>query len=126
MADSPKADLWKALKHPHTRPWLAVAAEVPATFAAHQAWGSSTIAAIGMTLASGALTAGTWWAAEGTRPARRIHATLTMAAAMTYTTTAIFTDPLGPEQLSTLVIGGSVAAGLWNVRKALRVNPDAK
>lgn len=126
MADNPKGDLWKALKHHHTRPWLAVAAEIPATFAAHQAWGASTVAAIGMTLASGALTAGTWWAAEGTRPARRIHATLTMAAAMTYTTTATFTDPLGPAQLSTLALGGSVAAGLWNVRKALRVNPDAK
>lgn len=126
MSNSAKADLWKALKNPHSRPWLAVAGEIPATFAAHQAWGGSTVAAIGMTVAGGLLTAATWWGAEGTKPARRIHATITMALAMGYTTVSTFTDPLGAAQLSTLAMGGAVAAASWNVRKAMRVNPEAK
>lgn len=126
MSDSPKADLWKAIKHPHSRPWLAVVGEIPATFAAHQAWGGSTVAAIGMTVAGGLLTAATWWGAEGTKPARRIHATVTMALAMGYTTVSTFTDPIGAAQLSTLAMGGAVAAASWNVRKAMRVNPEAK
>ncbi|GGX40491.1 plasmid transfer protein TraB [Streptomyces noursei] len=125
MSDSPKADLWKAIKNPHSRPWLAVIGEIPATFVAHQAWGASTVAAIGMTVASGALTVATWWGAEGTKPARRIHATITMGLAVTYTTVATFTDPIGAAQLSTLAMGGAVAAASWNVRKAMRVNPEA-
>lgn len=126
MADSPKADLWKAIKNPHSRPWLAVVGEIPATFAAHHAWGGSTIAAIGMTLASGALTAATWWGADGTKMPRRIHATITMALAMGYTTVSTFTDPIGAAQLSTLAMGGAVVAASWNVRKAMRINPEAK
>lgn len=126
MSNSAKADLWKAIKNPHSRPWLAVIGEIPATFAAHHAWGGSAIAAIGMTVASGALTAATWWGAEGTKPARRIHATITMALAMGYTTVSTFTDPIGAAQLSTLAMGGAVAAASWNVRKAMRINPEAK
>ncbi|MGW2594787.1 plasmid transfer protein TraB [Streptomyces sp. NPDC001515] len=126
MADSPKADLWKAVKHPHTRPWLAVAGEIPATFLAHTAWSDSPLAAIGMTVASAALTAATWLGAEGTKTPRRIHATLSTAAGTAYLTVATFTDPLGATQLSWLAMGGSVAAASWNVRKALRVNVDPK
>lgn len=126
MADSLKADLWKAPKHPRMRPWLAVAAELPATFAAHQAWGDSPIAAVGLTVAAGALTAATWWAGAGTKPARRIHATLSTAAGTSYLVIGTVADPFHPALLSTLVIGGAVAAGSWNIRQALRVNPDSK
>lgn len=125
MADTPKNDAWKALKSPHVRPWLALAGEVPATYAAHTAWGDQPLVAIGMTLASGALTAATWWAGKNTSEARRVHATATTAAATGYLTTAAFTDPFGSTQLTWLAIGGSVVAASWNVRKALRTNPDA-
>ncbi|MGW1015601.1 plasmid transfer protein TraB [Streptomyces niveus] len=126
MADSPKADLWKAVKNPHTRPWLAVVGEVPATFLAHAVWGSSPLAAVGMTVASGALTIGTWFAAEGTKTPRRIHATISTAAGTSYLTIAAFTNPFGATQLSWLAMGGSVLAATWNIRKAMRVNVDPK
>ncbi|MFF2184581.1 plasmid transfer protein TraB [Streptomyces sp. NPDC058155] len=126
MADSPKADLWKAVKNPHTRPWLAVVGEVPATLLAHAAWGSSPLAAVGMTVASGALTVGTWFASEGTKTPRRIHATISTAAGTSYLTVASFTDPFGATQLSWLAMGGSVLAATWNIRKAMRVNVDSK
>jgi hypothetical protein len=126
VADSLKADLWKAAKHPRSRPWITVAAELPATFAAHQAWGDSPVAAAGLTIAAGVLTAATWWAGKGTTEPRRIHATLSTAAGTTYMVIGTITDPLDPALLSTLAIGGAVAAGSWNIRQALRVNPDAQ
>ncbi|MYX14416.1 conjugal transfer protein TraB [Streptomyces sp. SID8374] len=124
MADSQKADLWKAIKHPRMRPWLTVAAEVPATFAAHHYWGDSVPAAIGLTVAAGVLTAATWWAAEGTRPGRRIHATLSTGLGTSYLVVGTAVGPFDPALASTLVIGGAVAAGSWNIRQALRVNVD--
>ncbi|WSB74757.1 conjugal transfer protein TraB [Streptomyces sp. NBC_01775] len=99
---------------------------MPATFAAHIAWADQPIAAVGMTIASGALTAATWWAGKDTKEARRLHATATTAAATGYLTVATFTDPLGGTQLSWLAIGGATLAASWNVRKTLRVNPEAK
>ncbi|MGK5733301.1 plasmid transfer protein TraB [Streptomyces sp. URMC 124] len=124
MADSLKADLRKAVTHPRSRPWLAVAAELPATVTAHALWGDSPAAAVGLTVAAGVLTAATWWAGEGTKAARRIHATLSTGAGTSYLVLGTVTDPLDPGLLSTLVIGGAVAAGGWNIRQALRVNPD--
>jgi len=125
MADTPKAVLLKAAVHPHGRPWLAVVGQVPATFLANAAWADNAAAAIGMTVASGLLTAATWWGAAGTSPARRIHATITTGAATAYLTTATFADPLGGTELSVLVIGGATLAASWNIRKAMRINPDA-
>lgn len=126
MADSPKGDLYKAAKHPRMRPWLAVAAELPATLTAHHLWGHSPLAGVGLTVAAGALTAATWWGGEGTKPARRAHATLSTAVGTSYLVIGTVADPLDPALLSTLAIGGAVAAGSWNVRQALRVNPDTK
>ncbi|MEU6057979.1 plasmid transfer protein TraB [Streptomyces sp. NPDC047097] len=126
MADTHRATLGKAITHPRARPWLAVAAEIPATFAAHHAWHDSPTAAVGLTLAAGTLTAATWWAGLGTKPARRTHATLSTAAATTYLLAGTITNPADPTLLSTLVIGGAVAAGSWNIRQALRINPDAQ
>ncbi|MFJ3141695.1 plasmid transfer protein TraB [Streptomyces halstedii] len=124
MADSQKADLWKAIKHPRMRPWLTVAAEVPATFASHHYWGDSVPAAIGLTVAAGVLTAATWWAGEGTRPGRRIHATLSAGLGTSYLVVGTAVGPFDPAMASTLIIGGAVAAGSWNIRQALRVNVD--
>ncbi|MGW0780353.1 plasmid transfer protein TraB [Streptomyces sp. NPDC002913] len=124
MADSLKADLWKAMKHPRMRPWLTVAAEVPATFATHYYWGESVPAAIGLTVAAGVLTAATWWAGEGTKAGRRIHATLSTGLGTSYLVVGTVTGPFDPAMASTLVIGGAVAAGSWNIRQALRVNVD--
>lgn len=126
MKDAIKADLWKAAKHPRSRPWLAVIGELPVTICTHAAWGSSPGAAVGLTLAAGALTAATWWAGQGTGSARRLHATLTTGAGTSYLVVGTVLDPLNPALLSTLAIGGAVAAGSWNIRQALRVNPDTK
>ncbi|WP_407563332.1 plasmid transfer protein TraB [Streptomyces sp. 184] len=126
MADTLKNDAWKGVKSPHARPWIALAGQVPATFAANAAWGGSPLAAVGITVASGALTAATWWAGRDTSAQRRIHATATTACATGYFTAATYSDPLGGTQLSWLVIGGAALAASWNVRKTLRVNPDSK
>lgn len=126
MADTIKADLWKAAKHPRSRPWMVVAAEIPVTIATHHAWGGSPLAAAGLTLAAGVFTASTWWDGAATKPARRLHATLSSGAASAYLIVGTIADPLDPKMLSALVIGGAVTAGGWNVRQALRVNPEAK
>lgn len=124
MADSPKADLWKAAKHPRTRPWLAVAAELPAVLGAHALWGHSPLAGIGLTVAGGALIATTWWAGQDTTQPRRLHATLSTGAATTFMLVGTFGNPLNPGVLSVWAIGGITAAAGWNIRQALRVNPD--
>lgn len=126
MADTPKADLYKALKHPRMRPWLATAASMPAAVGMHALWGGSPIAGAGLTVAAGILTATTWWAGDGTTKPRRLHATLSTAAGTTYMVIATVTDPFDPMLASTWAIGGMVAAGGWNMRQILRVNPDAK
>lgn len=124
MASNAKTTALKTLTSPHARPWLAVVGELPATVLAHAAWGSTPMAAVGLTLASGALTAATWWAGKDTKPARRLHATATTAAGTAYLTAASFTNPLGPTQLSLLAMGGATLAASWNVRKTLRTTPD--
>lgn len=126
MADTPKADLWKATKHPRMRPWIAVAAEMPASIVTHALWGSSAGAGAGLAIAAMALTATTWWAGKGTTEGRRLHATLSTAAGTGYLVVATAIGPFDPVLASTLAIGGACAAGGWNVRQALRVNPDAK
>jgi hypothetical protein len=103
---------------------MAVAAELPVTVGTHLAWGHSPTAAVGLTIGSVALTAATWWGADGTTAPRRLHATLSTAAGTSYLVLATVTNPLDPALLSTLAIGGSVAAGSWNVRQAMRINPD--
>ncbi|WP_181785095.1 plasmid transfer protein TraB [Streptomyces phytophilus] len=124
MADTLRNDAWKGAKSPHARPWIAVASQVPATFAANQAWGGSPLAAVGITVASMALTGATWWAGRDTSAQRRLHATATTAVATGYFTVATYSDPLGGTQLSWLAIGGATLAASWNVRKTLRTNPD--
>jgi hypothetical protein len=126
VTDSPKADLAKAAAHPRSRPWIAVAAELPATFAAHEAWGHEPIAAVGLTLAAGALTAVTWWAGQGSTHPRRLHATASTGAATAYLVIGTVGDPLSFGMLSTLVIVGATFAASWNIRQVLRVNPDSK
>ncbi|WP_411574141.1 plasmid transfer protein TraB [Streptomyces fradiae] len=116
----------RAAVSPHGRPWLAVAAEVPVTVGTHAAWGASPAAAVGLTLAAGALTAATWWAGQSTTAPRRLHATATTGAATGYLVVGTVADPLSVGLLSALAIGGSALAASWNVRKVLRVDPDTK
>lgn len=126
MADSAKANAWKAVKHPRTRPWIAVVAELPAATAAHALWGNSPTAAVGLTLASGVLTATTWWAGKGATPERRIHATATTGAASAFLLVGTVGNPLNSALLSTWAIGGATLAAGWNMRQILRTNPDTQ
>lgn len=127
MTDTAKAGRAKATGlHPAARPWLVLAAELPATFTTHYVWGDQPLAAVGLTLASGVLTAATWFAGEGSTKQRRIHATATAALATGYLVLGTAANPFDPTLLSTLVIGGATLAGSWNIRQVLRVNPDTK
>lgn len=127
MTDSPKAALRKTAAHPRSRPWIALGAALPATFAAHQAWGDSAGAAVGLTLASGVLTAATWFAGKDSTQQRRIHATATTGIACSYLVLGTVADgPFTPNMLSTWAIGGVTLAGTWTIRQTLRVNPDTK
>ncbi|MFI7274206.1 conjugal transfer protein TraB [Streptomyces sp. NPDC049879] len=126
MSESFKGALVKGVKHPRTRPWLMVAAEVPATFAAHAAWADSPPAAMGLTLAAGGVTVATWLAGKGSHALRRVGATISAGAASGYLLlgTAV-TEPWNPALLSALGIGGPALAVTWNIIQALRTNPDA-
>lgn len=126
MPDTAKADLLKAVTHPRSRPWLVLAAELPATFTAHYVWGEQPLAAVGLTVAAGAITAATWFAGEGSSKQRRVHATATAALATGYLVLGTAANPFDPTLVSTLVIGGATLAGSWNIRQVLRVNPDTK
>lgn len=127
MTDTAKAGRAKATgPHPAVRPWLVLAAELPATFTTHYVWGGSALAGVGLTLAAGTLTAATWFAGEGSTKQRRIHSTATAALATGYLVIGTATNPFDPNLLSTLVIGGATLAGSWNIRQVLRVNPDTK
>ena len=127
MTTSPKGDLVKAATHPRSRPWIALGAALPATFAAHHFWGDSAAAGVGLTLAGGVLTAATWFAGEGSTQQRRIHATVTTGIASSYLILGTVSDgPLTPDMLSTWAIGGVTLAGTWTIRQTLRVNPDTK
>lgn len=125
MADNPKAELWKAIKHTRMRPWVTAAASMPAAVGMHALWGGSPLAGAGLAFASVALTATTWWAGEGVTKPRRLHATLSTAAGTSYLVVATVTNPFDPFLASTWAIGGMVAAGGWNMRQILRVNSDA-
>jgi hypothetical protein len=126
VTDTALAAARKALQHPRTRPWLVVAAELPATFTTHYVWGNSALAGAGLTLAAGAVTAATWFASQGSTHQRRVHATATAALATGYLVIGTATNPYDPTLVSTLVIGGATLAGTWNIRQVLRVNPDTK
>jgi len=133
VTDSPKADLARAgtdlakvAAHPRSRPWAAALTTLPATFAAHEVWGNEPLAAVGLTLAAGALTATTWWASKGSTDQRRLHSTITTGAVGAYVIIGTVGDPLSYGMLSTWAIGGGTLAGTWSIRQILRINPDTK
>ena len=134
MNASPKADLArvgtdlvKVAAHPRSRPWAAAITVLPATFAAHEAWGHEPLAAAGLTVAGGILTAVTWWAGKGSSEQRRLHSTATTGLTSVYVIIGTAgVSPLTPGMLSTWVIGGATLAGTWSIRQVLRVNPDTK
>lgn len=127
MTTSPKGDLVKAASYPRSRPWIALGAALPATFASHYYWGQAPVAAVGLTVAGGVLTAATWFASEGSTQQRRIHATVTTGIASSYLILGTVSGgPFTPDMLSTWAIGGVTLAGTWTIRQTLRVNPDTK
>ncbi|MFF0249586.1 plasmid transfer protein TraB [Streptosporangium sandarakinum] len=107
---------------PYLPPWLLCAGTGLASMPAHNLWADSAAASAGLTLASAALTATTWWAGKVTTPQRRIHSTVTVGAATSWLTAAALAGPAtGPLQ-SLFLIGGPALAASWNIRQMLRTN----
>ncbi|MEV0424450.1 plasmid transfer protein TraB [Streptosporangium canum] len=110
---------------PYLPPWLLTAGTGLASLPAHSLWADSAAASAGLTLASAALTASTWWAGKTTTPQRRIHSAVTVAAATSWLTAAALAGPgTGPLQ-SLYLIGGPALAISWNIRQMLRTRPGA-
>ncbi|MER6364812.1 plasmid transfer protein TraB [Kitasatospora sp. NPDC001527] len=109
---------------PYTPPWITVAATGAAGSLAWVPAHDSTGYAVGLTLGSVGLTAATAWAGKATTAQRRLHSAVTVAAGSGwFTATAL----AGWNSLTfgMFWLGGSVLALSWNVRQALRRNPDA-
>lgn len=108
---------------PYLPPWLLTAGTGLASLPAHALWANSAAASAGLTLASAALTATTWWAGKTTTAQRRMHSTVTVGAAMSWLTAAALAGPgTGPLQ-SLYLIGGPALAVSWNIRQMLRTRP---
>ncbi|GAA2870515.1 plasmid transfer protein TraB [Streptosporangium fragile] len=108
---------------PYLPPWLLAAGTGLASLPAHSLWANSAAASAGLTLASAALTATTWWAGKATTPQRRIHSTVTVGAATSWLTAAALAGPAtGPLQ-GMFLIGGPALAVSWNIRQMLRTRP---
>src|SRR5690606_4467797 len=71
--------LWHRAK-PYTPPWIVTGAVGLTGAGAHELWGGAPWPGVGLTLASTALTAATWWAGKSTGPQRRLHSAITVAA----------------------------------------------
>jgi len=110
---------------PHLPPWLGVAGTGLVGVLGHLRWAESAGAGVGLTLASVALTGGTWWAGRGTSAQRRLHSAITVAAGSAWLTGACLAGPTaGPLDDLYLMAGPGLALS-WNVRMILRHNPDA-
>jgi hypothetical protein len=121
-ASTTRAYLSRALR-PHLPPWLCAAGVGITGPLASLRWEGSTGAAVGLTVASGALTAATWWAGRSTTAQRRLHSAITVACASTWTTGAALAGPMSGVLPDMFLMGAPVIALSWNVRIALRT-PD--
>ncbi|MGW4421924.1 plasmid transfer protein TraB [Streptosporangium sp. NPDC004631] len=109
---------------PYLPPWLLCAGTGVLSLPAHHLWADSAAASAGLTLASAALTATTWWAGKATTAQRRLHSTVTVGLATSWLTAAALAGPTtGPLQ-GLYLIGGSALAASWNIRHLLRTNTD--
>ncbi|MFK0117284.1 plasmid transfer protein TraB [Streptomyces sp. NPDC090994] len=109
---------------PHLPPWLGVGATGLAGVLGNWRWGDSAAAGVGLTLASGALTAATWWAGKSTSQQRRLHSAITVAAGSAWLTAACLAGPAAGPLDDLFLMGGPVVALSWNVRMVLRRNDD--
>ncbi|KUN91122.1 plasmid transfer protein TraB [Streptomyces caeruleatus] len=109
---------------PHLPPWLGWAGTGVAGALGHWHWGESAAAGVGLTLASVALTGATWLMGKSTSQQRRIHSAVTVAAGSAWLTAACLAGPTAGPVDDLYLMGGPVVALSWNVRMALRHNPE--
>ncbi|MCX4549458.1 plasmid transfer protein TraB [Streptomyces sp. NBC_01500] len=110
---------------PHLPPWICVGGLGVAGGGANLMWSGSAGAAVGLTLASVALTGATWWAGKTTSQQRRLHSAITVAAGSAWLTGAALAGPLAGVLPDAFAMGGPVLALSWNIRMLMRRNPDA-
>jgi hypothetical protein len=113
--------LSRALR-PHLPPWLCAAGVGAAGSLASLRWEGSAGAAVGLTAATGVLTAATWWAGRSTTSQRRLHSAISVAAASAWTTGAALAGPTAGVLPDMFLMGAPVVALSWNVRIALRTS----
>ncbi|WP_030753195.1 plasmid transfer protein TraB [Streptomyces sp. NRRL S-31] len=111
--------LWHRAK-PYTPPWIVVGGVGLAGAGANWQWGGSPWAGVGLTLASTALTAATWWAGKSTGPQRRLHSAITVAAGSAWLTSAALSGPLTGPLPDLYLMGGATLALSWNIRHVMR------
>ncbi|MDH6587277.1 hypothetical protein M2161_006383 [Streptomyces sp. SAI-133] len=110
---------------PHLPPWLGWAGTGLVGAVGNWQWGESPWAGVGLTLASVALTGGTWWMGKNTTEQRRLHSAITVAAGSAWVTAACLSGPMTGPIDDLFLMGGPVLALSWNIRMALRTTPDA-
>lgn len=111
--------LWHRAK-PYTPPWLVTGGVGLAGAGANWQWGGSPWAGVGLTLASTALTAATWWAGKSTGPQRRLHSAITVAAGSAWLTSAALSGPFTGPLPDLYLMGGATLALSWNIRQVMR------
>ncbi|MEV7225342.1 plasmid transfer protein TraB [Streptomyces sp. NPDC093681] len=111
--------LWHRAK-PYTPPWIVTGAVGAAGAGAHELWGNSPWAGVGLTLASVGLTAATWWAGKSTGQQRRLHSAITVAAGATWFTASALSGPLTGPLPDLYLMGGASLALTWNIRQVMR------
>ncbi|MEW2415311.1 plasmid transfer protein TraB [Streptomyces sp. NPDC046866] len=110
---------------PFLPPWVVAGGVGVASVPAALAWQGAPFAGIGLTLASGGLTAAAWFAAKPTGRQRRLHSAVTVAAAGSWFTCASVAGPWSGPLPDLYFMGGAALAISWNIRQVLRWNPDA-
>ncbi|MDH6517476.1 hypothetical protein M2163_005543 [Streptomyces sp. SAI-135] len=110
---------------PHLPPWLGWTGTGLVGAVGNWQWGDSPWAGVGLTLASVALTGGTWWMGKSTSEQRRLHSAITVAAGSAWVTAACLSGPTAGPIDDLFLMGGPVLALSWNIRMALRHTPDA-
>lgn len=105
---------------PYLPPWLVTGGVGLTGGGANLMWDGSPWAATGLTLASVALTAATYWAGKSTGPQRQLHSAITVAAGSAWVTGAAISGPFAGVLPDLFLMGGVPLALSWNIRQALR------
>jgi hypothetical protein len=105
---------------PYLPAWIVAGGTGLAGEGAHLMWGDSQWGAVGLTLASVALTGAAWWAGRDSGPQRRLHSAITVAAASAWVTAAGVSGPLAHPVIDLYTLGAPVLALSWNVRQVMR------